>query len=240
MLKLFKKSVKTIFRACGLDIRQTWKFLPYSWLRNLNITTVLDVGANTGQFALQIHALLPDAKIYSFEPLTDCYALLRKNMRGIANFESFNVALGNANGKCSIYRNAFSPSSSLLPMQNLLKQAFPQTAHTELEEIEICRLDDMAHTLELDGNVLIKIDVQGFEDMVIIGGQKVIERAHVIIVETTFEPLYQGQVLFDSIYSMLTSKGFEIRGCEDPLRDPGDTRILQCDSIFIRKDDHKI
>ena len=237
---LFKKSVKTIFRACGLDVRQTWKFLPYAWLRNCNITTVLDVGANTGQFALQIHALLPEAKIYSFEPLADCYAALRKNMQGVANFESFNVALGNSNGKCSIYRNACSPSSSLLPMQNLHKQAFPQTAHAELEEIEICRLDDMAHALELNDNVLIKIDVQGFEDKVILGGQKVIERAHVIIVETTFEPLYQGQVLFDGIYSMLNAKGFEIRGCEEPLRNPGDTRIMQCDSIFVRKADHEI
>jgi len=238
MLKVFKKSVKTIFRACGLDVRRTWKFLPYSWLRKCNIGTVLDVGANIGQFALQIHALVPEAKIYSFEPLADCYVALRNNMRCVANFESFNVALGNENGKCGIYRNACSHSSSLLPMQNLHKQAFPQTAQAELEEIEICRLDDMAHKLELNDNVLIKIDVQGFEDQVIMGGQSVIECAQVLIVETSFEPLYQGQVLFDSIYSMLTAKGFEMRGCEEPLRNPEDTRILQCDTIFVRKADH--
>ena len=240
MVNYFKKSVKTIFNACGLDIRQTWKFLPYSWLRNYNISTVLDVGANTGQFALQIHALLPEAKIYSFEPLKDCYAELKKNMRDVANFESFNVALGNSNGKSSIYRNDFSPSSSILPMQNLLKKSFPQTTHAELEEIEICRLDDMSPKLELKDNILIKIDVQGFEDKVIMGGQNVIERAQVIIVETTFEPLYQGQVLFDGIYSMLTAKGFELRGCEEPLRNPEDTRIMQCDSIFVRKVEREI
>jgi len=240
MLKIFKKSVKTIFRACGLDVRRTWQFLPYLWLRNCNIRTVLDVGANTGQFALRIHALLPEAKIYSFEPLADCYAVLRKNMNGIDDFYSFNVALGNENGKCDIYRNACSHSSSLLPMQNLHKQAFPQTAQAELEEIEICRLDDVAHMLELNDNVLIKIDVQGFEDQVIMGGQDVIARAHVLIVETSFEPLYQGQVLFDGIYAMLTAKGFEIRGGEEPLRNPEDTRILQCDSIFVRKADHEI
>ncbi|MDO8303979.1 MAG: hypothetical protein Q7T18_12140, partial [Sedimentisphaerales bacterium] len=83
-------------------------------------------------------------------------------------------------------------------------------------------------------------DVQGFEDKVILGGWNVIERASVLIVETTFEPLYQGQVLFDGIYTMLTAKGFEYRGGEEPLRNPEDRRILQCDSIFVRKADHGI
>jgi len=238
MLKLFKAGAKTMFRACGLDVRKTSTSSTYSWLRNRNIRTILDVGANTGQFALQIHKLLPEAKIYSFEPLADCYAMLRKNMGSIADFESFNVALGNENGKCSIYRNAFSPSSSLLPMQDLHKQAFPQTVNAKLEDIEICRLDDIAHTLNFRDNLLIKIDVQGFEDKVILGGWNVIERASVLIVETSFEPLYQGQVLFDGIYTMLTAKGFEYRGGEEPLRSPEDRHILQCDSIFIRKDNN--
>ena len=35
----------------------------YGWLRDLNINTVLDIGANTGQFATLIHDILPEADI---------------------------------------------------------------------------------------------------------------------------------------------------------------------------------
>jgi FkbM family methyltransferase len=240
MLHLFETYAKKVFRACGLDVRKVSKFETYSSLQNFNIRTILDVGANAGQFAMRIHKLLPAANIYSFEPLADCYAVLRKNMSGVANFKSFNVALGNENGKRSIYHNEFSLSSSLLPMQDLHRQAFPQTVNAKLEDIDICRLDDLSHKLELRDNILVKIDVQGFEDKVIMGGASVIERASVLIVETSFEPLYKGQMLFDGIYAMLTARGFEYKGCEEPLRNPDDGRILQCDSVFVRKSYHGI
>ena len=55
------------------------KLIPYL-LEDMVYLTVLDVGANTGQFALEIHKILPQAMIYSFEPLKDCYEQLMHNM----------------------------------------------------------------------------------------------------------------------------------------------------------------
>ncbi len=43
------------------------------WLQNRNIKTVLDIGANTGQFANLIQKILPQANIISFEPIKKCY-----------------------------------------------------------------------------------------------------------------------------------------------------------------------
>jgi len=72
MLKTTKSVVKATFHLCGLDIRRAPRFEPYEWLKGMNIRTVLDIGANIGQFASQFHRLLPDARLYSFEPLEDC------------------------------------------------------------------------------------------------------------------------------------------------------------------------
>jgi FkbM family methyltransferase len=235
MMENVKLLTKALFRSCGLDVRRTPRYQPYQWLRELDIRTVLDVGANTGQFAAQIHGLLPGTRIYSFEPLADCYTALKKNMSGAPGFTCYNFALGDKTGRQTIHRSAFSPSSSLLPMDELHKQAFPHTANVSTEEIDIRRLDDIAGGLELCDNILVKIDVQGFEDRVIMGGTRVIERASVLIVETSFEPLYRGQLLFDGIYDMLKAKGFAYGGSEEPVRDPRDGRILQCDSVFLRK-----
>jgi len=235
MMMGIKRAVRKLFCLCGLDIRRFRPYQDYEWMAAANIRTILDIGANTGQFALMGHRLLPNAKLYSFEPLKDCYEQLKRNMEGVPQFLALNYALGDANGRVEMYRNAFSPSSSILPMGGLHTQAFPLTAVAEPEEIEIRRLDDVATGLDLAADVLIKIDVQGYEDKVILGGQRVISNAAVLIVETSCRPLYQGQALFDTIYDLLWPMGFAFTGCGEILKDPRDKTILQWDSIFMKK-----
>jgi len=213
---IVKSFVKNLFRLFRVDIKRTPRFEPYEWLKGKDIHTILDIGANTGRFASQFHRLIPDATLYSFEPLEDCYNELLKKMGHSPKFHAFNFALGDKNGEVPIYRNDYTPSSSLLSMEELHKEAFPYTKNVRIEEIEIRRLDDIIQELDIEDNLLIKIDVQGFEDKVIRGGQNVISQAKVLIVETCFEPLYKGQLLFDGI--------------------PENGRILFCDSVFLKSD----
>ena len=197
---------------------------------------MLDIGANTGQSASQFHRLLPDARLYSFEPLEDCYKALLKRMGHIPKFRAFNFALGDKNGQADIYRNDYTPSSSLLSMEELHKRAFPFTSHATVQEVKIRRLDDIVNELDIVENVLVKIDVQGTEDNVIMGGERLLSRASVLIVETCFEPLYKDQPLFDNIYEMLRQRGFVYTGNENPRRNPENGRILYCDSVFCKAD----
>jgi len=234
MLKNAKLLIKSLFRACGLDIRRTPRFKPYEWLKNMNIQTILDIGANTGQFAAQFHSLFPDAKLYSFEPLEDCYDKLLEKMSQFSKFHAFNFALGDKNGEAQIFRNDSTPSSSLLPMGEIHKKAFPFTKHTTPQTIKIRRLDDILGELDIVDNILVKIDVQGTEDKVILGGEELICRASVLILETSFQPLYEGQLLFNQIYDLLREKGFVYAGSEHNIRNPQDGSILQCDSVFLR------
>jgi FkbM family methyltransferase len=229
-----KAYVKTFFRLFGLQVRRISPFEPYCWLKERNIRTVLDIGANVGQFAAQIHRVLPDAMIYSFEPLADCHSQLLKNMGGVRAFHAFNFALGDKNGTERIYRNDYTPSSSLLPADDLLVQSFPFTAQATAQEIQIRRLDDLVEELALVEPILIKIDVQGMEDKVILAGENVFAKASILIVETSFVTLYQGQALFDAVYDLLRERGFIYMGTEHIIRNPTDGRVLQCDSLFMR------
>ncbi len=235
MSRIVKTCVKNLFRLFGLDIKRIPKFEPYEWLKGMSIRTVLDIGANTGQSASQFHRLLPDARLYSFEPLEDCYKELLKRMGHIPKFHAFNFALGDKNGQVDIYRNDYTPCSSLLSMEELHKRAFPFTSHATVQEIKIRRLDDIANELDIVENVLIKIDVQGTEDKVIMGGERLLSKASVMIVETSFQTLYQGQLLFDNIYEMLRQRGFSYAGSEHTIRNPNDGSILQCDSVFLQR-----
>src|SRR5262249_15508032 len=163
----------------------------WKWLTQRGIRTVLDVGANIGQFASMIHTILPNVTLYSFEPLEDCFERLVSNMKGVANFRAFPVALGDEDCEQRIHRNEFSQSSSLLPMAELHKRAFPFTTDETEETITVKRLDGVAQNLNICDNLLVKLDVQGYEDKVIAGGYETIARASVLIVETSFRALYQ-------------------------------------------------
>ncbi len=59
-------------------------------------------------------------------------------------------------------------------------------------------------------------------------------RAKALIVEASFQPLYDSQVLFDGIYSMLNDLGFSYMGSIDQLHSPVDGSVLQCDAVFLK------
>ncbi len=204
------------------------------WLKTMEIKTILDIGANTGQFAKQFHEIFPHARLYSFEPLRDCYEELVNNFEGVQQFKAFNLALGNETGKVEIHRSEYSPSSSLLPMAESHKISFPFSQKEIIEEINVVKLDDIANQLEIQDPLLIKIDVQGFEDKVIAGGAETVKKANVVITELSVEELYNGQKLFDDIYNTLKGLGFQYRGNYQQLNSPNDGRVLQMDGIFIR------
>jgi len=236
MIKTLWNLVKKTFAFIGIHVRLVHpEDNNYLWIKECNIKTVLDIGANTGQFASWIHKILPQASIFSFEPLIDCYEQLIKNMKGIPNFKAFNCALGEQDSQCQMFRSEFSPSSSLLPMAETHKKVFPHTKNSIVEDIVVRKLDTVFNDIELEDNILIKIDTQGYEDKVIAGGKQIISRAKVVIAETSFEELYQGQSLFGEIYDAMTKMGFEYRGGLDNQRkNPADGRVLQADSIFVK------
>ena len=144
-----------------LQQKQEFKRL-HLWLSNMEIKTVLDIGANTGQFASKILEILPDIDLYCFEPIAKCYEELKQNICENTNVKFFNFALGNQVGEQTINLNEYSPSSSLLEMNNLHKEAFTFTEKSNPEKIYIKKLDHINEELVLSKPLLIKIDVQGF------------------------------------------------------------------------------
>jgi len=217
----------------GEEIRK-FESLNKQWLLNSGIQTVFDIGANTGQFARAIHEVIPHAFIYSFEPLPDCFGELQKLAQKMETFQAFNTALDDRSGAAVIYRSEWSPSSSLRPMAQLHKENFPHTAGMSSQAIQVRRLDAYADELDIKDNVLIKLDVQGYEDKVIAGGKRLLQRAKILIVETSMEPLYEGQPLFRDIFTTLDRLCFTYKGTLSQMPSPIDGRVLYTDAVFTR------
>lgn len=206
------------------------------WFKEAGITTVIDIGANVGQFAVLVHSLLPGATIYAFEPLPDCYQQLARKIREMGNGSiAFNVALGRENSRLVFHRNPYSDSSSFRSMMDIHRKQFPFTAGPDEDlDVPVRRLDSYASELDLRPNVLLKIDVQGFEDEVLAGAEQVLRLTHLVQVEVSMIPLYEDSPSFTDVLLWLERRGFSFRGFVGQLTGPLDGEILQGDALFKR------
>ncbi|MEO6520873.1 MAG: FkbM family methyltransferase [Mucilaginibacter sp.] len=224
------KFIQDLFLSAGIILK---KVRPENntWLTSRGINTIIDVGANTGQFAERFSKILPDAKVISFEPIKGVYDELVKNTANL-NVKTYNCALGDKDEAVEINISKHSPSSSLLEMANLHTKVFAGTEFEKKERITVKTLDGIALELGNLGKFIVKLDVQGFEDRVILGGKETLKKADLVILETSFQELYVGQMLFNGIYDLLNELGFEFRGNLSQALNPKDGSILYADSVF--------
>jgi len=245
-----KQLLKRALYGLGLDVRlrrnveaharreweDKWCGLWRPFVAHHDIRTILDVGANTGQFARFVHRLCPQARILSFEPLPDCFAQLERTIAAIPHAKAFNVALGDRTGTVTMNRSAFTPCSSLLSGTANLGKDIPAAASISAVTVPLVRLDDILADAGVDDEPLIKTDVQGFELQVIQGGPVAFGRAAVVATEVCLHrPLYQGQPFFDDIYRTLRGLGFTYVGSAEQQASPTDGRITEAGAIFERE-----
>ncbi|MEZ4901458.1 MAG: FkbM family methyltransferase [Spirosomataceae bacterium] len=108
---------RSVFYPLGIDIRKYPDWVLKSRINLLNankITTVIDVGANIGQYASQIRRLGFDGRIISIEPQKKEFNKLSTLTKKYKNWEAINIALGDYDGISLINIASNSHSSSLL------------------------------------------------------------------------------------------------------------------------------
>lgn len=205
------------------------------WLAQKNIATVIDIGANTGQFAKEISMIFPEATILSIEVIPETYQILQKNLGSKKRHKTYLAALGAETGEKHFYINDFSQSSSFLEMTDLHKKSFPHTENSIEKKFNIITLDELLANESLRKPVMLKLDVQGFEKEVLAGSKNILCQCDLLKVELSFAELYKGQALFDEMYTLLQSAGFDLIGFTHLLNNPEDGRPLQVDGFFERR-----
>jgi FkbM family methyltransferase len=205
------------------------------WIKQVGIRTVIDIGAHTGEFSSAIRAILPGVRVYAFEPLPDCFAKLTAKFKKDGGYRAFQTALGAQDGKVEFRRSSFSKSSSVLPMATLHHAVFPWSASCSPVEIQLGTLDGYAGEMELTSKVLMKIDVQGYEDRVLKGSAQVLKQVDYVLVEVSFRSLYEGQAGFGEVYNFLLESGFSYAGNLEQWVSPLDDSVLQADALFVKQ-----
>ena len=197
--------------------------------------TVIDVGANVGQFAIAAAKTFPGVAVHSFEPNPPCAAKLRANVTSLGNIKVYELALGENEGKIEFHVNSHSHSSSILPLAKSHLDAFPQARETSVIPVKVSTLDRVFHEVEMQEPVLLKLDVQGYELQVLQGAADFLKRVDFVLLEASFKPMYQGEPLFMDVEKKMQEFGFEFLRPVGFLRSPKTGEFLQMDALFQRR-----
>ena len=206
-------------------------------LRNFEIDVVLDVGANSGQYASNLRENAGFSKrIVSFEPLSSAFQLLSVNAAKDSKWQVFNYALGNLEGEKKINIAGNSTSSSFLDMLPRHSEAAPYSKYVSNERVRLCKLDSVFSELCEEGeNVYLKIDAQGYERNILLGAETSLSGINFIQLEMSLVHLYEKDFLFKDLMLFLEDRGYSLFALEPGFIDPKTGQMLQVDGIFFNE-----
>lgn len=184
----------------------------FRYMEDLRIASVIDVGANVGQFGLDIRRQGFQGLIVSYEPVAKTFGLLTQTIRRHQPWKSFQLGLGAEESERLINISGNDGlSSSLLEMKDLHLENFPDSATVAKERILISTIDKQVSTLGLrPQEIMLKLDVQGFEAEVLKGASQTLSKIPLVYLEVSITPLYEGEVSFLPILIELSKSGHEV------------------------------
>lgn len=238
---IFENKVRQSINAMGFNLR---RLSPSSdpalqLLQSINrfeVDLVLDVGANTGQFASALRSSGFRGELVSFEPLLEAHRELSRAAGRDAGWHIHpRCAIGDHDGEIEINIAKNSVSSSVLPMLEAHSSAAADSAYVGAEKVPIFKLNSVAPAyLGKSRRPFLKIDTQGFEWQVLDGASEILPKMQGIHCELSLVPLYEGQRLWMDMIRRIEKEGFKLWSIQQGFIDPHDGRTLQVDAVFMR------
>ncbi len=196
-----------------------------------NLLTIVDIGANRGQFALAARKWAHRARIVAFEPLDKAAMIFRTVFKKDQNVILHQAAIGPKAGETTLHVSAADDSSSLLPVSPLQERLFPGTGEIGIETVKTGPLSNYLMPEEIVAPAMLKLDVQGYELEALRGCEDLLSRFSHVYVECSFVELYSGQAMVDDIIAWLRKRGWRLSGIHNLIYDRKG-RSIQADFLF--------
>ncbi|WP_116090378.1 FkbM family methyltransferase [Sphingomonas crusticola] len=237
---MLEKFVHRLARRLGVNLSRytvvsdQYELLTY-WGQQCQVDTLVDVGANVGQFSLRMIDAGWTGSILSVEPLSSAHAKLVEMAALTSRWKvAAPAALGATEGIATINVAGNSQSSSLLPMLRRHEQAAPDSSYVRTETVAVKTLPQVLTEAGLSGRFILKLDVQGFEGEVLKGAAPVLDRCPIVFTEMSLQPLYAGEPLFYELSATLIGMGYRCVNIKPGYFDQNKREVVQVDGTFVR------
>jgi FkbM family methyltransferase len=242
MLTTIKRLIKKLSLHVGVDVREsrperTSEARIVKICEQLGLNTILDVGANRGQFAESIFRAGFQKNIISFEPLHRPHLeLKRRAMRWPGWVVASRCAIGSQRASSTIYRSKNEVSSSLLRVLPAHISVEPDTAAVGEEIVSVIPLNQVDGIYQVaKKGLFLKIDTQGFEVEVLKGADLVINHVGAVFIECSLVPLYRDSPTIKDVMEKISRLGFSVTDVFPGLYNL-DGSLLQLDLLAVRND----
>jgi FkbM family methyltransferase len=190
--------------------------------------TMLDIGAHVGTFTRDFLGVFPGCVPTLIEPNPFCLEDLGK-----LGFEQHGVAASNEAGFAEMFlsREWLQSTGASLYRENT---AYFRDEVVVKRQVEKARLDDLFAGRKFD---FVKIDTQGSELDVILGGPTILSQADYILVEVSLVEYNIGGARAEAVFEKLAELGFHCTEVTDfhRLASVHNGNLLQMDFLFERR-----
>lgn len=204
------------------------------------IDLVIDVGANTGQFAESLYDFGFTGKVISFEPVKAAHDELTKRSRRYPQWiVASRCAIGHTNGEIEINVSDDTVFSSVLEIREQYVAHNPKSRITRKERIPVYCLDNILkeYALEKTPRILLKIDTQGYEKQVLEGARETLAKVIGLKIEIPLYPIYHdNDFTFYDILDFVKRHGFQPYSFHIEGVDLNTGRVNTIDGLFFKED----
>lgn len=149
----------------------------------------MDIGAHYGYFTLLAAEIVgAQGNVLAFEPSGKSFYLLKENTNAAANISILNKAVSNTKGILSFYEfeNLYSEYNAA-DVSQFENEAWYKAAKPQKVEVEALSIDHVTHDRSFTPSI-IKIDVEGAENLVIEGATNLLKNHSPMLVMEYLEP----------------------------------------------------
>lgn len=213
-----------------------WAYRRQRVLERLQIDMVIDVGANQGQYAVDVRRGGYGGRIASMEPSSDQFARLEATSSNDDLWSVHQLALGAEPGTATLHVAANEgKSSSLLPQKDLHFGTTETMRYVDTETVEVQTIENIAPTIAgQDERILLKVDVQGVELDVIRGAGSLLPRVLAVEIELGLLPMYESQPDWRAVLDAMDDWGFTLFALDPGYSDWESGRLIEMDGLFVR------
>ena len=234
--------VQNLLLRCGLVVKRS-NFNSREDLRLLRflevnkIDTVLDVGANRGEYAAALFRAGFKGKVYSFEALPELHDKLVQRAGAISKkwIVAPRCAISATRGVAQFHiTNATSSSSLLKPTQtaNELPDIFDVKEIIEVptETLAAC----CAQLKIVSQRIFVKLDIQGGEELALEGAESLWPQIIGIASEMPLRTYYTNQASARKIDEWISKRGFSVWDIQQVWRHPETGRLDHIDVTYVK------
>ena len=232
--------LRPLANLVGYDIVKKHKTLKLQWhleslLDDLKINTVIDAGANIGQYGKFLRKIGFSGEIHSFEPVKRYYDQLLDASKNDDNWFAYHYALGREEGSQDI--NVNQSMSSFHEFSDDYPDNHTQNIGRNIETVKISTLDIFITKLFSknidDKKIYLKMDTQGFDLEVFMGGLNNMAAIQALQSEVALKKLYKNMPGFSESIDAYSNHGFDITGFFPVSRNKKSKVIIELDCVMV-------